>query len=126
MGLATKIASGSDRLTENMLRGTEKFGDKSGQVGSKAISASVAAIPGATIALASTYFAVDHVLPALQNALNAPTDPHYTVDANKIVNVGVDAVGLGACAFGAGLGATMAVRGAAKALSKKASAAIDG
>ena len=126
MGLANVIARNADRSTSSMLKGTESLGDGAGKVGSKIISATVAATPGVTIAAASTYFAADHVLPALQSAISAPSDPHYTVDVNKAANVGLDALGVVACGFGVALGASMAVRGAAKAFSSKATAAIDG
>ena len=119
-----RIASAADRADNAMLKSGEDLADGAGRIAESGVRTALKLSLPLTAMGASTYFAIDHTIPAMTKAWNAPTDPNYAFDLNKVANVGFAGLQTVLCGVIFAAGALNGVKVLAKAGSK-AEAAVE-
>ncbi len=120
-----RIAKAADAADGGAVKLGEDIADGAGRVASSGISTAVKLALPITAMGASTYYAIDHTIPAMSRAFNAPTDPNYAFDLNKVANVGFAGLQTVLCGVIFAAGALNGVKVLAKA-GAKAEAAVEG
>ena len=77
-----RIASAADQADGRAVKLGEEIADGAGRIASSGVSTALKLSLPLTAMGASTYFAIDHTIPAMTKAWNAPTDPNYAFDLN--------------------------------------------
>ena len=120
-----RISKAADAADGKAVKLGEDIADGAGRVASSGISTAVKLALPITAMGASTYYAIDHTIPAMSRAFNAPTDPNYAFDLNKVANVGFAGLQTVLCGVIFAAGALNGVKVLAKA-GAKAEAAVEG